>query len=135
VKCVWMRRARGGGVECPEYYPNAEILFMNLANIHSIRLIERSHECLSLTLEWNGIFYFLRITIAPYGTASAVTSAINVCIGAHCAPHYFQCMVVEPVCRIRIRFWIRRIHTFWFCRIWICYYFYVSGSYFLLLWH
>ena len=30
-------RARGGGVECPEYYPNAEILFMNLANIHSIR--------------------------------------------------------------------------------------------------
>jgi len=30
-------RARGGGVECPEYYHNAEILFMNLANIHSIR--------------------------------------------------------------------------------------------------
>ena len=30
-------RARGGGVECPEYYPNTEILFMNLANIHSIR--------------------------------------------------------------------------------------------------
>ena len=30
-------RARGGGVECPEYYPNAEIQFMNLANIHSIR--------------------------------------------------------------------------------------------------
>lgn len=30
-------RARGGGVECPEYYPNSEILFMNLANIHSIR--------------------------------------------------------------------------------------------------
>jgi len=30
-------RARGGGVECAEYYPNAEILFMNLANIHGIR--------------------------------------------------------------------------------------------------
>ena len=30
-------RARGGGVECPEYYPNTEIQFMNLANIHSIR--------------------------------------------------------------------------------------------------
>lgn len=30
-------RARGGGLECPEYYPNAEIVFMNLANIHSIR--------------------------------------------------------------------------------------------------
>jgi len=30
-------RARGGGVECREYYPNAEIQFMNLANIHSIR--------------------------------------------------------------------------------------------------
>ena len=24
-------------MECPEYYPNTEILFMNLANIHSIR--------------------------------------------------------------------------------------------------
>ncbi|KAJ8964200.1 hypothetical protein NQ314_005069 [Rhamnusium bicolor] len=30
-------RARGGGCECPEYYPNCEIRFMNLANIHSIR--------------------------------------------------------------------------------------------------
>ncbi|XP_019754641.2 myotubularin-related protein 3 isoform X3 [Dendroctonus ponderosae] len=30
-------RARGGGCECPEYYPNCEIQFMNLANIHSIR--------------------------------------------------------------------------------------------------
>ena len=30
-------RARGGGVEGPEYYPNTEIQFMNLANIHSIR--------------------------------------------------------------------------------------------------
>ena len=30
-------RARGGGCECPEYYPSCEIQFMNLANIHSIR--------------------------------------------------------------------------------------------------
>lgn len=30
-------RARGGGCECPEYYPNCEIVFMSLANIHSIR--------------------------------------------------------------------------------------------------
>ncbi|EEB20241.1 conserved hypothetical protein [Pediculus humanus corporis] len=30
-------RARGGGCECPEYYPRCEIQFMNLANIHSIR--------------------------------------------------------------------------------------------------
>ncbi|KAG5673821.1 hypothetical protein PVAND_003835 [Polypedilum vanderplanki] len=30
-------RARGGGVECAEYYPNAEIEFMNLGNIHVIR--------------------------------------------------------------------------------------------------
>nr|CAD7431577.1 unnamed protein product [Timema monikensis] len=30
-------RARGGGCECPEYYPGCEIQFMNLANIHSIR--------------------------------------------------------------------------------------------------
>ncbi|XP_076344806.1 phosphatidylinositol-3,5-bisphosphate 3-phosphatase MTMR3-like isoform X3 [Tachypleus tridentatus] len=30
-------RAKGGGCECPEYYPNCEIKFLNLANIHSIR--------------------------------------------------------------------------------------------------
>ncbi|KAK9880690.1 hypothetical protein WA026_011925 [Henosepilachna vigintioctopunctata] len=30
-------RARGGGCECPEYYSNCDIQFMNLANIHSIR--------------------------------------------------------------------------------------------------
>lgn len=30
-------RARGGGVECPEYYPSAEIQFMSLGNIHAIR--------------------------------------------------------------------------------------------------
>lgn len=28
---------RGGGVECQEYYPNADIVFMNLGNIHNIR--------------------------------------------------------------------------------------------------
>lgn len=30
-------RAKGGGCECPEYYPDAEVQFMGLANIHSIR--------------------------------------------------------------------------------------------------
>ena len=30
-------RARGGGVECEDYYSNTEILFMNLVNIHAIR--------------------------------------------------------------------------------------------------
>lgn len=30
-------RARGGGCECIDYYPSAEIQFMNLANIHAIR--------------------------------------------------------------------------------------------------
>lgn len=30
-------RARGGGCECIDYYPSAEIQFMNLANIHAVR--------------------------------------------------------------------------------------------------
>ncbi|XP_060737230.1 myotubularin-related protein 3 isoform X1 [Tachysurus vachellii] len=30
-------RAKGGGCECPEYYPNCEVLFMGMANIHTIR--------------------------------------------------------------------------------------------------
>ncbi|XP_033747219.1 myotubularin-related protein 3-like [Pecten maximus] len=34
---AFANRAKGGGLECPEYYPNCEIQFMNLANIHSIR--------------------------------------------------------------------------------------------------
>nr|AAH58091.1 Mtmr4 protein [Mus musculus]AAH58364.1 Mtmr4 protein [Mus musculus] len=30
-------RAKGGGCECEEYYPNCEVLFMGMANIHAIR--------------------------------------------------------------------------------------------------
>nr|XP_023664192.1 myotubularin-related protein 3-like isoform X2 [Paramormyrops kingsleyae] len=30
-------RAKGGGCECPEYYPSCEVLFMGMANIHAIR--------------------------------------------------------------------------------------------------
>ncbi|XP_016401851.1 myotubularin-related protein 3-like [Sinocyclocheilus rhinocerous] len=36
-------RAKGGGCECPEYYPNCEVMFMGMANIHSIR---KSFQCL-----------------------------------------------------------------------------------------
>lgn len=36
-------RAKGGGCECPEYYPNCEVVFMGMANIHSIR---KSFQCL-----------------------------------------------------------------------------------------
>ncbi|XP_039517460.1 myotubularin-related protein 3 isoform X3 [Pimephales promelas] len=36
-------RAKGGGCECPEYYPSCEVIFMGMANIHSIR---RSFQCL-----------------------------------------------------------------------------------------
>uniref|UniRef100_A0A8D1TRT8 phosphatidylinositol-3,5-bisphosphate 3-phosphatase n=1 Tax=Sus scrofa TaxID=9823 RepID=A0A8D1TRT8_PIG len=38
-------RAKGGGCECPEYYPNCEVVFMGMANIHSIR---RSFQSLRL---------------------------------------------------------------------------------------
>uniref|UniRef100_A0A8C5H6R6 phosphatidylinositol-3,5-bisphosphate 3-phosphatase n=1 Tax=Gouania willdenowi TaxID=441366 RepID=A0A8C5H6R6_GOUWI len=30
-------RAKGGGCECPEYYPNCEVVFMGMANIHATR--------------------------------------------------------------------------------------------------
>ncbi|XP_029104914.1 myotubularin-related protein 4 isoform X4 [Scleropages formosus] len=30
-------RAKGGGCECEEYYPNCEVAFMGMANIHAIR--------------------------------------------------------------------------------------------------
>uniref|UniRef100_A0A8C5M1Q9 phosphatidylinositol-3,5-bisphosphate 3-phosphatase n=1 Tax=Leptobrachium leishanense TaxID=445787 RepID=A0A8C5M1Q9_9ANUR len=38
-------RAKGGGCECPEYYPNCEVVFMGMANIHSIR---KSFQCLRI---------------------------------------------------------------------------------------
>ncbi|KAM5188270.1 phosphatidylinositol-3,5-bisphosphate 3-phosphatase MTMR3 isoform 3-T7 [Callospermophilus lateralis] len=38
-------RAKGGGCECPDYYPNCEVVFMGMANIHSIR---RSFQSLRL---------------------------------------------------------------------------------------
>ena len=34
---AWANRAKGGGCECTEYYPNCEIQFMSLANIHTVR--------------------------------------------------------------------------------------------------
>uniref|UniRef100_A0A8C2YDS6 phosphatidylinositol-3,5-bisphosphate 3-phosphatase n=1 Tax=Coturnix japonica TaxID=93934 RepID=A0A8C2YDS6_COTJA len=40
-------RAKGGGCECPEYYPNCEVVFMGMANIHSIR---KSFQSLRLLL-------------------------------------------------------------------------------------
>lgn len=30
-------RAKGGGYECNVYYPNCEVQYMGLANIHTIR--------------------------------------------------------------------------------------------------
>ncbi|XP_043094173.1 LOW QUALITY PROTEIN: myotubularin-related protein 3 [Puntigrus tetrazona] len=35
--CRRANRAKGGGCECPEYYPSCEVMFMGMANIHSIR--------------------------------------------------------------------------------------------------
>lgn len=40
-------RAKGGGCECPEYYPCSEVLFMGLANIHSVRKSFQSLRALS----------------------------------------------------------------------------------------
>lgn len=41
-------RAKGGGCECPEYYPSCEVQFMSLANIHSIR---KSFHCIKYICE------------------------------------------------------------------------------------
>ncbi|XP_045171881.1 myotubularin-related protein 4-like isoform X2 [Mercenaria mercenaria] len=34
---AFANRAKGGGMECPEYYQSCEVQFMNLANIHAVR--------------------------------------------------------------------------------------------------
>ncbi|XP_072290214.1 myotubularin-related protein 3 isoform X3 [Eucyclogobius newberryi] len=43
-------RAKGGGCECPEYYPNCEVVFMGMANIHSIRKSFQSLRFLCTTM-------------------------------------------------------------------------------------
>ncbi|KAI1293543.1 Myotubularin-related protein 3 [Halotydeus destructor] len=40
-------RAKGGGVECAEYYPCSEVQFMGLANIHAVRKSFHALRCLT----------------------------------------------------------------------------------------
>ncbi|KAL4223513.1 Myotubularin-related protein 4 [Mactra antiquata] len=44
---AFANRAKGGGMECPEYYQSCEVQFMNLPNIHAVRksFLALRHHC------------------------------------------------------------------------------------------
>lgn len=73
-------RARGGGVECVEYYPSAEIQFMNLGNIHVIRKSYHALRMLAASAADNAAFYsVLEKTEWLKNLGLLITSTIIVC--------------------------------------------------------
>lgn len=74
-------RARGGGVECAEYYPSAEIQFMSLGNIHAIRKSFHSLRQLCASppdnVNW---FSLLERTMWLQHISALITASVNVCI-------------------------------------------------------
>ena len=79
-------RARGGGVECPEYYPNAEITFMSLANIHTIR---QSHQKLRSLLhsqpETTSATWFSQLDVTKWlhHLSGLIKASVKVCTALH----------------------------------------------------
>lgn len=73
-------RARGGGVECAEYYPSSEIQFMNLGNIHAIRKSFQALRTLCASQSelpnWLGL---LERTCWLQYLSGLLSAAINVC--------------------------------------------------------
>ncbi|PKU28015.1 hypothetical protein llap_21681 [Limosa lapponica baueri] len=59
-------RAKGGGCECPEYYPNCEVVFMGMANIHSIRKSFQSLRLLCTQMPDPGKSWQLLQSCVPY---------------------------------------------------------------------
>ena len=79
-------RARGGGVECPEYYPNAEITFMNLANIHTIRQShQRLRSLLHLTPETTSATWFSQLDATKWlhHLSGLIKASSKVCTALH----------------------------------------------------
>ncbi|CAO1435071.1 unnamed protein product [Diamesa serratosioi] len=74
-------RARGGGVECAEYYPNAEIQFMSLGNIHAIRKSFHSLRQLCASppdnVNW---FSLLERTMWLQHISALISASVTVCI-------------------------------------------------------
>lgn len=73
-------RARGGGVECVEYYTSAEIQFMNLGNIHVIRKSYHALRMLCASASDNANWYsILEKTEWLKNMAGLVTATVIVC--------------------------------------------------------
>lgn len=104
-------RARGGGVECAEYYPSAEIQFMSLGNIHAIRKSFHSLRQLCASPPDNANWFsLLERTMWLQHISALITASVNVCIAIehqsrpvliHCSDGwdrtYVICNLIIPV--------------------------------------
>ncbi|KTG43705.1 hypothetical protein cypCar_00030895 [Cyprinus carpio] len=71
-------RAKGGGCECEEYYPNCEVMFMGMANIHSIRNSFQSLRAVCSQIPDPGnVSVVLRSDVCNPNRASALSSWLS----------------------------------------------------------
>lgn len=125
-------RARGGGVECPEYYPNAEITFMNLANIHTIR---QSHQKLRSLLhsqpETTSATWFSQLDVTKWlhHLSGLIKASVKVCtvlhheqrpVIVHCSDGWDRTPQIVALAELMLDPYYRSIDGFQVC--FICYY-------------
>ncbi len=71
-------RARGGGMECNEYYKDCEVEFMNMANIHEIRkCFHRLRALLASTPDQSAWFSGLEATKWIFNLSCLLSSAVR----------------------------------------------------------
>ncbi len=71
-------RARGGGMECNEYYKDCEVEFMNLGNIHEIRKgFQRLRSLIVSTTDQSTWFSGLEATKWLYNISCLLSSAVR----------------------------------------------------------
>ncbi|XP_015244365.1 PREDICTED: myotubularin-related protein 3 [Cyprinodon variegatus] len=92
-------RAKGGGCECPEYYPNCEVVFMGMANIHSIRKSFQSLRFLCTQMP-DPAKYVYSFSSSSTASSRALDSSrekgMSLQIESACSPQ-----VLHPVCHVR----------------------------------
>ncbi|XP_010780206.1 myotubularin-related protein 3-like, partial [Notothenia coriiceps] len=91
-------RAKGGGCECPEYYPNCEVVFMGMANIHSIRKSFQSLRFLCTQMpDPSKYVSLLLLQISPPNSAGSNSELCAVTVGNTAV---FWCWLAVHLCLI-----------------------------------
>ncbi|XP_018323498.1 myotubularin-related protein 4 isoform X3 [Agrilus planipennis] len=116
-------RARGGGCECPEYYPNCEIQFMNLANIHSIRKsFHALRQLCTLTADqpnWYSLLEGTRWLQHMSGLMKAAVTLVNAVedearpVLVHCSDGWDRTPQIVALAEILLDPYYRTVDGFW----------------------